>query len=124
MAHRTMVMVKKTYLHIAIVMLLTAILWLAVTIYQSLVSPSDTIVDKEIRAAINPKIDNDTLNNLVNREDLAELKVEIATPSSAAATINEVAPSIQENVEATDSAKLEVVEVNNENQSNEEVILP
>ncbi len=100
-----MVMVKKMYLHMSVVMLLTAVLWLAVTIYNSLTSASETKVDNETRAAIKPTIDMTTLENLTARENLRELTLQDKTSSSSAATINELTVTTIESEIATDSSE-------------------
>lgn len=93
MAHRTMVMVKRMYLHIAILTMLTAILWLALTIYQSLISPSDVAVDATIRSPITPSFDEEVFNAIVGRENLNNLSFEAPASSASAVTINEISPS-------------------------------
>lgn len=91
MAHRTMVMVKRMYLHIAIITMLTAVLWLALTIYQSLTSPSDIAVDAAIRSPITASFDEEVFNEIVKREDLGKLIFEAPVSTESAVTINEIA---------------------------------
>lgn len=94
-----MVMVKRTYLHIAILTMLTAILWMVLTLYQSLTSPADVAVDAVIKSPINAAFDEDVFNNVVSRENLSTLNFEeVASSSGGVATINEVVP-VEEVVE-------------------------
>jgi len=88
-----MVMVKRMYLHIAILTMLTAILWLALTIYQSFTSPSDIAVDALIRSPITPSFDEEVFNAIVGRENLNSLSFEAPASSASALTINEISPS-------------------------------
>lgn len=101
MAHRTMVLVKRMYLHIAILTMLTAILWLGLTIYQSLTSPSDVAVDATIRSPITPSFDEEVFNAIVGRENLNSLSFEAPDSSSSAVTINEIRPSEEMGSETT-----------------------
>lgn len=88
-----MVMVKRMYLHVAILTMLTATLWLALTIYQSLISPSDVAVDATIRSPITPSFDEEVFNAIVGRENLNNLSFEAPASSASAVTINEISPS-------------------------------
>lgn len=96
-----MVMVKRTYLHIAILTMLTAILWLALTVYQSLTSPSEVAVDATIRSPITPSFDEEVFNAIVGRENLRDLSFEAPASPSSVATINEIRPSEELSTETT-----------------------
>lgn len=92
MAQRSMIMVKRTYLHIAVLTMVTAILWLAMTIYRSLISPSEIAIDSTITSPITPSFDEDVFNEIIGRENLSSLSFEISDSSASAVTINEVSP--------------------------------
>lgn len=92
MAHRTMVMVKRTYLHIAVLTMLTAVLWLGLSIYQSLTTPSDISVDANIRNPITPSFDEEVFSAIISRENLNNLSFEPPNASASAVTINGVSP--------------------------------
>lgn len=105
MSHRTMVMVRRTYLHIAVLTVLTAVLWLIISIYQSLTAPSVVTVDAAIRAPINPTFDEEVFNEIVGREDLGELSfVPPETASESAVVINEITVPETDPVEQTETA--------------------
>ncbi|MCQ3944206.1 MAG: hypothetical protein DPW11_00280 [bacterium] len=108
MAHRTMVMVKRMYLHIAILTMLTAILWLALTIYQSLTSLSDVAVDATTRSPITPSFDEEVFNAIVG------LNFEAPSSSASAVTINEIRPSEELGGETTTETSNDVVSENAE----------
>lgn len=114
MAHRTMVMVKRMYLHIAILTMLTAILWLALTIYQSLTSLSDVAVDATTRSPITPSFDEEVFNAIVGRENLSNLNFEAPSSSASAVTINEIRPSEELGGETTTETSNDVVSENAE----------
>lgn len=109
-----MVMVKRTYLHIAILTLLTAILWLAITVYQSLTSPSEVAVDATIKSPITPSFDEEVFNAIVGREDLKDLSFEAPASPSSVATINEIRPSEELSTETTPETSEDIVNENAE----------
>lgn len=109
-----MVMVKRMYLHIAILTMLTAILWLALTIYQSLTSPSDVAVDATIRSPITPSFDEEVFNAIVGRENLSSLSFEAPESSTSAVTINEIRPSEELGSETITETSNDVVSENAE----------
>lgn len=93
MAHRSMVMVQRTYLHIAIISLITAVVWMGVSIYRSLTAPTTVQVDPAIKAPFEATLEMEVLNQIVGREDLANLAFEPPVVEPEAVTINEVTPS-------------------------------
>lgn len=104
-----MVMVKRTYLHIAILTMLTAILWLALSIYQSLTLPTELAVDAIIRSPITPSFDEEVFNEIVGRENLNNLSFEAPASPSSAVTINEISPSQETSVEISTETTNELV---------------
>ena len=96
MAHRTMVMVKRTYLHIAVLTMMSAVLWFVLTIYQSLTSPSELAVDANIRAPITPSFDEEVFNAIVRRENLSNLSFEAPESTASAVVINEITTSVED----------------------------
>ena len=114
MAHRTMVMVKRMYLHIAILTMLTAILWLGLTIYQSLTSPSEVAVDATIRSPITPSFDEEVFNAIVGRENLSSLSFDAPDSTPSAVTINEISPSEESSGETSTETSDDVVSDNAE----------
>lgn len=104
MAHRSVVMVKRTYLHIAVVSLVTAVLWMIISIYRSLSAPSSVKVDAATLAPLEATLEMETLNQIAGREDLAGLVFEPPVASPASITINEVTPS-EESVVAEPTAE-------------------
>lgn len=73
MAHRSMVMVKRAYLQIAIVSLVTAVIWMFVSVYNSFTKVKETNVDASVKEPLNPTIKQEVLDNIINREDLTML---------------------------------------------------
>lgn len=106
MSHRSLVMVKRTYLNIAVVTLVTATIWLIITIYHAIVAPSVVNVDQVVLTPINPKIDEEVLQSIVAREDVSLLPFEPVVVTTEPVTINEVATPTQ-TIVASESAVIE-----------------
>lgn len=94
-----MVMVKRTYLHIAVVTLVTAVIWMLLSIYQSLTAVNDVNVDPVISTPINATLDQATLDNLILRENLKSLPFE--PPKAETVSINQVEPVASESATVT-----------------------
>jgi hypothetical protein len=90
MAHRTMVMVKKTYMHVGVITLFTAVLWLIITIYNSMTAITEVAVDANIKSPINATFDEAVFTEIIGRENLSSLSFEAPASSESAVTINEV----------------------------------
>ncbi len=105
MSHRTMVMVKRTYLHIAVLTMMTAVLWLLVSIYLSLTTPAEVTVDAGLREAIKPSLDQEVFDEIVGRESLSELSFEPPSPATASGEL-EVSEEVEVVEEASESAEV------------------
>lgn len=103
MSHRSMVMVKRTYLHIAVITLVSASIWLIISIYNAMTTPSAVVVDQAILTPINPKIDEAVLDLIIKREDVSQLPFVPNIPTQEKVSINEVAP-LEESSTASESA--------------------
>ncbi len=90
MSHRSLVMVKRTYLHIAIVTLLSATVWMIVTIYQAMTKPGIVAVDKEVLSVVNPTLDEAALNTIIARENVAAIPFVPPSLAPEPTSINEV----------------------------------
>ncbi len=90
MAHRTLVMVKRTYLHVGVITLMTAVLWLIMSIYNSMLGGTDVVVDANIRSPINPSFDEAVFTELIGRENLSSLSFTAPVSSESAVSINEI----------------------------------
>lgn len=99
-----MVMVKRTYLHLSIVTLVTAMVWLLVTIYQSLTEPAKITIDPAIKTPLSAKLDQEILDNILAREDLSALAFEPPSATASAITINEIVPTESEPVIVEESS--------------------
>jgi hypothetical protein len=86
-------MVKRAYLHVAIVTLITAFLWLVISIYQSLTAPTTVKVDPAISAPITPRFNEEVFRALIARDDLQALSFTEPVASADPATINEITPT-------------------------------
>lgn len=88
MSHRTIIMVKRTYLHVSVITMITALVWLAMTLYRSVATPADVAVDESIRAPITPSFDEEVFKNIISRENLRDLSFEPPKPSANPNEIN------------------------------------
>ncbi len=88
MSHRSIVMVKRSYLHIAVITLVCATLWLIITIYQALMAPGVVNIDQEVLTPINPKIEEEALKLLIVKENVAAIP--FAPPAQEVVSVNEV----------------------------------
>lgn len=87
MAHRVDILVKRSYLHIAIVTLITAFVWTGISILRALSNTPTATVDPAVTAPFSPSLDVNALEDIVTREDLSGLPFE---PPTKAPEINEV----------------------------------
>lgn len=115
MAHRTLVMVKRTYLHVGVITLFTAVLWLIITLYNSMTAVTEVAVDANIKSPINPSFDEAVFIEVIGRENLSSLSFEAPASSESAVTINEVivAPEVG-GTTGEDTAVEDTTEVNTE----------
>lgn len=107
MSHRSLVMVKRTYLHIAIISLVSAVVWLIVTIYQALMTQGAVAVDQDIVSPITPKLEEAALAIIVDREDVAAIPFAPTTSAVESAKINEV--TTQELLVAPEEAPISTI---------------
>ena len=70
MAHHSMIMVRRMYLQIGFMTLLTSILWMSMGIYKSINTTTNAGVDSEMLAPLNTVIDEATLNKLIDRNEI------------------------------------------------------
>jgi len=92
--------------------MITAVVWLVVTIYQSLTEPAKIAVDPAVKSPLSAKIDQEALDNILARDDLSLLPFEPPSATESAISINEIVPVASESslietdvpVEQTDQA--------------------
>lgn len=99
MARRVEIMVKRIYLNMAVVTLLSAVIATGVTVYSSLTAVPATAVDALVKAPLNPNINLEVFNAVIAREDLGTLAFS-ASESATPVEINEITPSVIETEEA------------------------
>lgn len=94
MAQRSMMMVKRMYMQIGVVTLLTALVWTGVSVFLAINRIEIPSADKDILSPISATIDEATLKKISERVELSQLQSEVTVNSlaseSAEATINEV----------------------------------
>lgn len=79
MAVRDSILVSKTLYQIGVITLFTAIVWVAIVVYQVVTKPLQVEIDKSLLEPIETSIDQEVIGKLTNR-----LKIEITAPSETA----------------------------------------
>ncbi len=89
-------MVKKAYYQMAVFTLLGSVLWVCISIYQSLSGQSEVDVDPTAMEVITPTMDEATLQKITERDRTTQGAAE----QLATMTINEVEVAIETATEA------------------------
>lgn len=71
MAKRSMVMVRKVYLSIAIFTLIASLFWVGYSVYQAVNKAESVVVDQVVKTPITPTLDEKTLEKIRSREQLS-----------------------------------------------------
>lgn len=98
MSRRSSIMVQKTYYQIAVITLITAVMWVLLGIYRALTTIPDVGVDQAILSPIQARIDETTVASISARNQLSKTALEqvveigeaISSTSPASVVVNEV----------------------------------
>ncbi|GEM_PF-6848561 len=74
------VLIGKTLYQLAVVTLLTSILWVSVAVYGALTKPADINVPKEISDPLQAAVDMELLRSLAEREQLSSQNLSFDEP--------------------------------------------
>lgn len=115
MSRRNSIMVRRTYYQMGMVSLFSVLLWISISIYVALVTPSENAVDKSILSTIPPNIDATTIASISARIQIASSStilvgdLPVASPSAnpKIVTISSPPPSTSAGaVESSSSASV------------------
>lgn len=88
MSRHSSIRIQKAYWQMGVACLITAGMWLLLSVYQAVIGPAETAIDQDILTPFNPTIDADTLAEVASRTQLSEqaasLAKELPTPTPSA----------------------------------------
>lgn len=94
MSRRNSLMVRKAYYQMGMVTLFTTLLWVSVSVYLAITSPTEVEVEPIMLTPVSPKIDEATLASISARTQMGILAEDTVRSASPAAGTESAEPEL------------------------------